>query len=253
MEKSMNQIQQELEQANELYMIKLDSDGLVILSQDNVARIEAMIKMDSSYMNASNADVAADKKKLGSSAYWFKQLKHYIDNNKDTAILKDTPKNAVYEAVCAVDRENSTHINADKVGRDEITARISNLTIRDFIKYLKNPKGLELINLIAQKTSSPNGKRYRTNLSFASKFCHYACFYLFAGLEEQDNYSIYDNVLKKVLPLYAKKFGINCTKNDLNNYSNYRTIVDEIIKKSNSNISRNGFDHLLWYYHKGRL
>ena len=46
----MNQIQQELEQANELYMIKLDSDGLVILSQDNVARIEAMIKMDSYYM-----------------------------------------------------------------------------------------------------------------------------------------------------------------------------------------------------------
>ena len=68
-----------------------------------------------------------------------------------------------------------------------------------------------------------------------------------------DNYSIYDNVVKKVLPRYADKYKVDYSNKDLNDYREYRKIVDEIISKSNSNISRNGFDHLLWYYHKGRI
>lgn len=51
---------------------------------------------------------------------------------------------------------------------------------------------------------------------------------------------------------YIKKYNI------LTYYSVYRDAVDAIrekAKKQNTNeiISRNGFDHLLWYYHKGRL
>ena len=34
-------------------------------------------------------------------------------------------------------------------------------------------------------------------------------------------------------------------------FSDFQKVVDEIIKASDSKISRNGFDHLLWYYFKG--
>lgn len=245
MKKPSNQILKELKQS-ENFMLQLD-DNLVILSQENVAKVEAMIKTDSSYIKGS------DINNTSSSAYLFSKLKSEINKTNSLTRLKENSYETICDVVCAVDRENSTHINADGVGREEIADRISSLTINDFLACLKNPEKLELFNLIASKTSYAKGKKHRTNQSFASKFCHYACYHMFYGEETQDNYSIYDNVLKKVLPLYAERYGIQCKKKDLNNYSYYRLVVDEVIKKSNSKISRNGFDHLLWYYHKGRL
>lgn len=241
----MNQIQKELSLAQE-FMLKIE-DGLVILSQENVAKVEAMIKTDSSYTRGSDINYK------DSSAYLFNKLRTEINIVDNSKRLKDTSYKTIYDVVCAVDRENSTHINADNVGRREISDRILNLTISEFINYLKKTQNLELFNIIAAKTSYADGSNYRTNQSFASKFCHYACFYMFPGENTQDNYSIYDNVLKKVLPLYAKKYAIPCETKELNKYSYYRMIVDEIIEKSGNKISRNGFDHLLWYYHKGRL
>lgn len=243
--KILNQIQKELKHAQE-FMLKLE-DGLVVLSEENVAKVEAMIKTDSSYTRGSDINYP------DSSAYLFNKLKSEIYNTDNSKKLKEKSNKTIYEVVCAVDRENSTHINADRVGRQEITDRITNLTIKDFLEYLKNPKALKLFNIISAKTSYEGGIKHRTNQSFASKFCHYACFYMFSGEDTQDNYSIYDNVLKKILPLYAEKYCITCIKNNLKNYSYYRDIVDKILEKSGNTISRNGFDHLLWYYHKGRL
>ena len=40
---------------------------------------------------------------------------------------------------------------------------------------------------------------------------------------------------------------------DLNEYGDYRKAIDAIRTASGVEISRNGFDHLLWYYHKGRI
>lgn len=42
-------------------------------------------------------------------------------------------------------------------------------------------------------------------------------------------------------------------KFDLNDYRQYRQAVDKVRESSGNKISRNGFDHLLWYYHKGRI
>ncbi len=94
----------------------------------------------------------------------------------------------------------------------------------ELIESLKNPdyKDMKLIREISRITSAE--RRARTNPSFASKFCHYAWFYIFEGTEHQDNYLIYNGILKAVLPLYLEYFGID-----------------------------QKFDHLLWYYHKGRL
>ena len=67
----------------------------------------------------------------------------------------------------------------------------------------------------------------------------------------RDNFSIYDNVLNKALPIYIKKY--NLDGYDPDSYSSYYKCIGEIIKCSGENLSRNGFDHLIWYYYKARL
>lgn len=243
---NFNQIQKELNLA-EAYKLKID-DNLVVLSEDNVARVEAMIRTDSAYLKSYDDTIHS------SSAYWFKQLKSEIEKTDESKKLKETSCETIKKLVKAIDRENSTRINTDKVGLKEIPARISEFTIKDFLNNLKNPDNtLELFNKIAEKTSDSTGKNHRKNPSFASKFCHYACFHLFKNLPEQDNYPIYDNVLKKILPEYAKKYNVEYENADLKDYSRYRKLIEKIIKNSQSNISKNGFDHLLWYYHKARM
>ena len=69
---------------------------------------------------------------------------------------------------------------------------------------------------------------------------------------EQDNFSIYDNVVAQNIGKYAKCYEIE-NPNDISyNYKSFITSVDAIIKKSGNKISRNGFDHLLWYMNKIR-
>lgn len=58
---------------------------------------------------------------------------------------------------------------------------------------------------------------------------------------------------KKALPIYIKKYNLNLDDYDLNSYSSYHKCIGDIIKESKESISRNGFDHLIWYYFKGRL
>lgn len=246
----MNQIQKELKLSQEK-LLKTISDvpDLVELSIENVAIVEAMIQNDSAYIKSENKEAVPTRKKDGSvkyggsTAYWMTQLKDFLEQNSQAQF---TYEEILSKAVEAVDRENSTHLNADKTGRKEITNRI--LNIKNLENKLKNAN-LDLIETISAKTSAKT--RARVNLSFASKFCHYACFYLFEGLPEQDNYSIYDNVIKKVLQKYVNYYHL--PTRDLDNYREYQETIDEIIAQSKSHISRNGFDHLLWYYFKGRI
>lgn len=257
-----NIIQDELELAKSKMIEEVSFKGktLAKLTRDNVAIVEAMIRNDSAYIHST--DVSADPvpnrkgdvKYGGSSAYWMTQLKNVLlDNASDSLYTYDE---IIKGAVESVDRENSTHLNADKCGRQEITERICRFDRNEFIKCLKDPdyKDMALIQEISRITSAK--ERARRNPSFASKFCHYACFYIFEGTEYQDNYSIYDGILKTVLPLYLEYFQID-EDFDLSNYKDYRHAVDKIRMASGIasgiEISRNGFDHLLWYYHKGRL
>lgn len=143
-------------------------------------------------------------------------------------------------------------MNADGIGRFEITKRIQEFDRSELIECLKNPdyKDMLLVQEISKITSAQN--RARHNISFASKFCHYACFYIFEGTEYQDNYSIYDSILKAVLPMYLDYYQID-QNYSLDDYKQYRKAVDKIRELCGIEISRNGFDHLLWYYHKGRI
>lgn len=248
---SMNKIGNELEIAKKYMLTTIETKGLVEITQDNVVRVEAMIQNDAAYLNSGNKEYGPDKNgKGGSTAYWMCQLRDYIKKNMTD---RKTYKNIIANAVIAVDRDNSTHLNADGVGRDEITERICKIPLEKLQHYLQDPHGTKykLVEIIARKTSA--SIRPRENKSFASKFCHYACFYLFEGKKEQDNYSIYDSILKNALPLYIDYYGIDVKKQELEDYAVYSETIEKIIKKAGNKISKNGFDHLLWYYYKGRI
>jgi len=253
----MNLIQTELQNAETMMLKVIPGTSLVEISPDNVAKVEAMIQNDSAYLKASDKSAGPNGYYGGSTAYWMTQLKKLL---VDEASVEENEFHAVFSGVVeAVDRENSTHLNADGVGREEILKRIMAVDRKWLVECLKKPEetGLWQINYISEPThptgKSPNGNPYkaRANISFASKFCHYACFYLFEGYEEQDNYSIFDNVLRRVLPKYISFYDLKNRK--LDDYAEYRKAVDDILDHAEKRISRNGFDHLIWYYFKGRI
>ena len=247
-----NLIQDELELAKSKMIDDFSFMGnkLVRLTQENVAIVEAMIRNDSAYIRSSDVDAEPQNKYGGSTAYWMTLLKKYLFEGEQGTKL--SYESIIKGAVEAVDRENSTHLNADKCGRSEIIDRISKFDKKEFVECLRNPeyKDMKLFTIISDKTKAQ--ERARTNPSFASKFCHYACFYIFEGTEYQDNYSIYDGILKTVLPWYLDYYKIKQVFN-LKDYKQYRNAVDFIREEAEEKLSRNGFDHLLWYYHKGRV
>lgn len=224
----------------------VDFKGILLaeLTKENVGRVEAMIATDSDYRRSSDITAAPQRNRNGrlvypgSSAYWiFMSVWDFSERN-------------VMEMVSAIDRENSTHLNADKVGREEMTARLLSMGFAG-IKDKLRQRSFDVYDVLAAPTH-PADKRHkaRENVSFAAKFCHYMSLYLFKGNPEEDNFSIWDNEVKDVLPLYLKSWGLPVPK-DLRDYRQYSDAIDALRDKSGGRISRNGFDHLLWYFHKG--
>ena len=216
---------------------------LVELTVENVARVEFMIRNNSRYAGQNNK----------STTIWLKKFANALKGEH----TQEDYRKIVFEVVSGIDRTNSTHINADGVGREELTERIVKIDKNLLFQYLKSPEkdNYKLIEILSAKTNpdpaNPN-MHARRNYSFATKFCHYAAFYLFEDEVEQDNFSIYDNVVAKKIDKYAECYKIE-NPNDIGcNYKSFITLVDAIIKKSGNKISRNGFDHLLWYMNKTR-
>ena len=269
--------------------------ALAKLSRENVAKIEAIIKLDSNYAKSSDINAAPRKKNskddLDISDLSENELKSDF-NSLSYSYGGSTAWWFISGAVAAVDRENSTHLNSTSkvtqnkttpIGRTVITERICRrcITIGGLKERLKNDdfteEGLlsklaELIDIDVIKElvdkSSIKCSKERTNLSFANKFCHYASFYLFDKDEYRDRYSIFDREVGRLLPYYLSSRHLNLnlpatlkiTRNMFVNdqgaskkqvsYALYHECIGQVIK--NSNISRNGFDHLLWYYYKGK-
>ena len=214
-----NTINKERENS-EKYFFKLDTfdynedTKLVKLTSDNVSKVEAMILIDSTYRKS--CDVLAEPigKYQGSTAFWMTELKKHLNDKNDT---NTTFEKTISGAVAAVDRENSTHLNTEKnnlkntTGRERITQIIVEVG-KDKLKKMLKANDLELFNMIS---APKNGGR--NNQSFASKFCHYACYYLFDGEEAQDKYSIFDKVVREALPYYLKYYDIKFEKKRLGN------------------------------------
>jgi hypothetical protein len=164
--------------------------------------------------------------------------------------------------VCAIDRENSTHLSASgtKKGCNEgrqIVARVI-ADIPNLIDRLYAGDA-ELVNYISSAVPK------RNNFSFASKFCTYVSRAIFEDAK-RDNYCIYDKVLCNSIPYYAWLFlkenhtsrlksTIEKEYKSVRNYAGYRDLIDRIRIKNfeitQYLISRENFDHLLWYYYKG--
>lgn len=253
----MNLIDQEVKDSKKYMFEDEEINGLklVKLNHRNVALVEAIIRNDSKYINSSNIHANINVTKYGSLGYWLTQLKEILIFKIKLSSDGYDYKHVLEQSINAIDRENSTHLNGDKIGREEILNRLLKLDKNKLIDMLKNPKdnNYKLVDLLAKETT-----KGRRNYSFATKFCHYACYYLFEGKKEQDNFSIFDAILKNNIPNYCKKYNIQISKKDLekNDYNIYINVIDNIRKAAKKEygeeISRNGLDHLIWYYHKGR-
>ena len=70
----------------------------------------------------------------------------------------------------SVDRENSTHLNADGCGRLAITKRLKEFDRKELIECLKNPdyEGMKLVKEIAKKLllKKDPEKIFRSQVSF---------------------------------------------------------------------------------------
>lgn len=218
------------------YRIKHLSNNqiLVELSFDNVARVEAMIYENSAYRH----------NKPNSSSILVNQLTEQNYNN------------FIGQIVDAVDRENSTHLNAGKNGRASVTAILQKYTLPQLKDLLKNQNGnYDLLKEIA--FPKPKTKGVKDRFSYASKLCQRLCVELLKGTSYEDTYCKYDTVLEKALPFYYKEYCGKIIKpsNYRKQYSTYIKYVDEIRQAAHEYhggniISRNGFDHLIWYCHK---
>lgn len=246
----------------EKYFLETDTttegEKVVQLTKRNVAKAEAMIANNSTYNKSANRACGPDGKKYnGSTAYWVTAFDNYVNKGDRTYSYEYIIGNIVE----AVDRENGTHLNADKEGRKVIADRIRDnfKTPNDLIDTLKSKKsGYKLIELLSQRVpkSKKEPNKGRRNFSFATKFCHYMAFYLFDGKRSQDNFSIYDGIMEKAIRKHAEQLGVDIPKNMKSfkdHYVEYMKTIDDVrdaCKKKGQNISRNGLDHLLWYYYK---
>lgn len=228
-----NLIQNELA-ASKKIDFERDKKKLIKLNQKNVAFAEAMISHNSSYNKALNKECKSEGKYKGSTAHW-------ID-----VLSKDYNKNNLEEAVCAINRDNSTRAsNADckSIAKYLIENFTSIGSLKQTLK--ERDKGIALVEKLRDKNIA---KTKKNCYSLASNILHYLCYCMFKGKQEQDNYPIYDSITNKSIGEYIKHYKLKDIKTT--KYSDYCDVIDKVIKKSGSKISRNGFDHILWYSNK---
>lgn len=249
-----------------------DKKTMPALTRKNADFTEAIVGLDSNYAkdskiippdasfdpetNASNAD----NKFCGTTAYWFSELiKPDCDFSK-----------CLLGAIIAIDTTNSTHLeaaeNGRKVMRDRIVESYHDLSgLMEALKRKFDGCKNHPISVLTEgiKAKGKDGVRY--NISFASKFCSYACVYLNLGV----SYSKYDNVVSDALPEYerlylgktskkreykVKQQSKNRFENILDVYIKYSDCIEKVLSEiDNANrMTKDELDHIIWYGYKGK-
>ena len=240
---------------DEVLKFEMFDDGFPRLTEKNVRLINFIINNDSNYRNDS------DENHISSTKYW--SIKFKENPNKEN--LK--------EFLIALDKHNSTHLYTSKnkkngkynLGIDNIVNYIDkNIGLENLETKIKEKEtGYKLVDEIANKANSG-----LYIISPASKIVTYLSRYM----NNDDLFSIYDNVVAQILPYYYYEYVIK-TKLKINDkiieekikinkkiikekkYHWYCDIIDIIIigveKEEKYKISRKDFDYLLWYYYKG--
>lgn len=158
-------------------------------------------------------------------------------------IIKSTPLNndiqQIALKIALIDTTNSTNINKykEKISLYDLALNIK--SIENFDTRVKNGD-LSLVSELAFKNQKIN------LFSFATKYCcyHNVCAY------DNDDYFIFDNILKKHLHLYIP----TATKNKLENlrshrdYETYHKLLSDYLLENNINceFKRRKFDHFVW-------
>lgn len=251
------------------------------LTKKNSDFIEAVVRLDSSYTKDLDArkgpakgfnplDESTQKSRYcGSTAYWFDEMKSDSQSYERTLM----------GAVISIDRANSTHLESSLSGRKEIWKRIKKKcgNKKELLRMLNIPFTADLQSNLISIITEPIGakgenKDKRYNLSYATKFCAYAAYFLGAD----QSYSKYDNVVSDALPLYVKEYlGEDCKKGrfKINTsfvnekkemeqldyrvrvYADYSECIGKIIDSLHGEdrcIRRWELDHIIWYGLKGR-
>lgn len=170
------------------YLLDRGPNGIVVISPDNVARVEAMIAENSRYNSLLNSNDTSSSK--ASRAILKRELVTLHNPNFRT----------VYNTMLAINRENSTRLSSEELS--ELAKRICALSSSEILEYLEKPTtklgpGGEkhyLVSYLRKKTATSK-RSGRENYSFVTKFCHYACINFSQGKTEADNFPIIDNVV----------------------------------------------------------
>ena len=168
----------------------------------------------------------------------------------------------------------------DKFFKDSFNKKEKLQGYDNFKKYINNPtdNNYEIINIIAKPDLKYKAENF--HFSFATKFCRYVCIGLNTKRnssgeiininEKADNYYVYDGIIWDNLKYYIQGVNINEFENKiLNNklfyeetndkngnincgihYKYYFNLLEKINKNAGQNISRNAFDHIIWYFNK---
>lgn len=249
------------------------------LTRKNADFIEAVVRLDSNYAKdfeihepsenydpEENAE-SSHGKYCGSTVYWFSELMKTNCNFRK----------CILGAVIAIDGTNTTHLEASYDGRKTMRNIICDCCndYHDLVRMLEVPFKRDnhnhLISLLNQKTIAKKDDGPRYNISFATKFCSYAAFFLNANA----SYSKYDNIVSDALPDYVNEYlGLkkNITEYKINEYQrremndkeNFQYRLDVYEKYSNSIksildmlqekgviVTKDEFDHIVWYGLKG--
>ncbi|MBZ4212832.1 hypothetical protein LAD74_02445 [Mycoplasma sp. U97] len=209
----------------------------------------------------------------GSSSFWFSKIKDMIENKNQNNDL--TYEECILGAIISVDRINSTHLEANKNARYKIWKRIINEITQDPKEFknaleadcdLNNHENHILFKISYPVLKEDEKEKTRYNLSFASKFCAYATKIISGKML----YPKYDKIVRKNLHLYYKKYvdkNVKVSKNFYDKYDNniekykkYKNHIEEIVKNVNvkldineeDKISIDDFDHIVWYFLKGK-
>ena len=270
--------------SNSTYKEHSKEESLPILKRgDGNEIIDKMSNGD--FLDQTYIDNDKEKYKyLGSTKYWFEKLNKLIDKDITekieieyyTSSKKNKTKTVdvslgyvIFKTVCCVDNDNSTHLNSDSIGRRLLAYRI--FQMRDELMNKLKQSNYSIINELSEriKEDEKNILEKGTSnyhISFASKWCHNACYYMLED-KYKDNFSKVDSVVKEALKMFEEDLKVkglnfdilrdntkkdNRTSNEKigENYGEYIKIIDAVRTMSDDPISRNGLDHLLWYSYK---
>ena len=277
----------ELNRATEKYKkilthYKSEDKKLYELTEENVINVEIMLLFNPRYSNFNNTIISVKEFEINPKNEKIFETTYKIDDNLDG--------NLIFHILRKLNQENSTRVSikniqnmTEVINQKCFVEKKGKHEIEQLFKILENiDKGHDLIG----KLTVIDGNN--ENFSLSTKFCHYMSINYFEDSNKRDSYSIYDNIVAKSIPEYFSYFKQELIKKDIRYknidifkfidketlkrnirhissvekrqekyvefYKNFQKLIDDIIeiasKIHGKRISRNGFDHILWYMNK---